>query len=275
MFFTLELILIGVITGLVSGLIGVGGGFIFIPLLTLIGVPMRSAAGLSLLFAACVSASGALSHYRQGTSDLMVAGVVTPGALITVSVGSYYSGVVPNNVLEVLFGLLVLVAALALRWQSAQRNPFPGAPVVGGGMIRPVWVVMRRAKVHDAEYLFPVSLLRGVAVGAVTGFLSGLLGVGGGWLMVTLFILVVGVPVQIAIGTSLLCILFPSLLGAMTHFALGHIDFASAIPAVLAGILGAVLGAKGTVVLLASRLQTIMIWLLGIVAVYMIGRGIM
>lgn len=274
MILTLELIFIGAVTGVISGLIGVGGGFIFIPLLTMVGVPMRSAAGLSLLFAACVSTSGAVSHLRQGTLDLVVAAAAIPGSLITVSIGAYCSGILPNRLLEVLFGLLVLLAALALRWQSVQRTPFPGGPVVGSGMSRPSWVVIRRAKVHGAEYLFPISLLRGVAVGAVTGFLSGLLGVGGGWLLVTLFILVVGVPVQIAIGTGLLCIVFPSVVGAVTHFALGHMGFASAIPAVLAGVLGAVLGAKWTVILSESRLQAIMIWLLGVVAVYMIARGI-
>jgi uncharacterized membrane protein YfcA len=128
---TLELVVIGALTGVISGLIGVGGGFIFIPLLTMIGMPMRSAAGLSLVFVACVATSGAVSHYRQGTGDLMVAAVVLPGALVTVPVGSYCSAILPNRLLEVLFGLLVLVAALALHWQSAQQKPFPGAPVVG------------------------------------------------------------------------------------------------------------------------------------------------
>lgn len=275
MVFTLELIFIGAITGVVSGLIGVGGGFIFIPLLTLIGVPMRSAAGLSLLFIACTATSGAVSHYRQGTKDLMVAAAVIPGALLTVPVGSYCSGILSNSVLEVLFGLLVLAAALALHWQSAQRSPFPGAPVVGSGTERPSWVVVRRAKVQGAEYLFPVNLLRGVAVGGVTGFLSGLLGLGGGSLLVILLVLVVGLPAPIAAGTSLLAIVLPALAGAMTHYGLGHIDIASAIPTVLAGILGAVFGARGTIILSTPQLQSIMMWLLALVSVYMIGRGIL
>lgn len=271
---TLELVVIGALTGVISGLIGVGGGFIFIPLLTVIGMPMRSAAGLSLVFVACVATSGAVSHYRQGTGDLMVAAVVVPGALVTVPVGSYCSAILPNRLLEVLFGLLVLVAASALHWQSAQQKPFPGAPVVGSGTTRPVWVVLRRAKVNGTEYLFPVNLLRGFAVGGIVGFLAGLLGVGGGSLLVVLLILVVGVPASIAAGTSLLGIIIPALAGALTHYGLGHIDMASAVPAVLAGVLGAVLGARGTLTLSESRLQSIMVWLFVLVAAYMIGRGI-
>lgn len=274
MIFTVELIFIGAVTGVISGMIGVGGGFIFIPLLTMIGVPMRSAVGLSLLFVACVATSGALSHLRQGTGDLMVASVVIPGALITVPVGSYCSGILPNRLLEVLFGLLVLIAAVALYWQSLQRTPFSGAPVLGSGTTRPSWIVLRRAKVHGADYLFPVNLLRGFAAGAATGFLAGLLGVGGGAFLVVLLILIVGVPVPIAAGTSLIAIVIPAVAGAVTHFSLGHIDTASAIPTVLAGILGAVLGTSGTVILSESRLQSIMIWLLVFVALYMIMRGI-
>ncbi|MFQ5802628.1 MAG: sulfite exporter TauE/SafE family protein [Candidatus Methylomirabilales bacterium] len=273
--FTLELVIVAAITGLVSGLIGVGGGFLFVPLLALIGLPMRSAAGLSLIYVACISTSGAVVHYRQGTADPVVAAAVVPGALITVSVGSYCSSILPNSLLEVLFGVLVLAAALALRWQSGQHRRVPGAPVVEGRTTRPRWIVLRRARVHGDEYLYPVSLLYGMVVGGGTGFLSGLLGVGGGWLLTTLFILVVGVPVPIAVGTSLLSIVFPSLVGAVTHYGLGHIDAAAAIPAVLAGILGAVLGTRGTVILSASRLQSIMMWLLGVVAVYMIGRGVL
>ncbi len=274
MFFTVELILIGVIAGIVSGLIGVGGGFIFVPLLTLIGVPMRSAAGLSLLFVACAATTGAVSHWRQGTGDLVVAAVVIPGALITVPVGSYWSGVLPNSLLEMLFGSFVLVAALALYWQSIQQKPFPGAPVVGSGLTRPAWIVLRRAKLNGAEYRFPVNLLRGFAVGGTVGLIAGLLGVGGGALLVVLLILVVGLPAPLAAGTSLLCIVIPSLAGAITHLGLGHIDAWSAIPAVLAGILGAFIGAKGTLLLSASRLQSVILWLLILVAVYMIGRGI-
>ncbi|MFQ5881894.1 MAG: sulfite exporter TauE/SafE family protein [Candidatus Methylomirabilales bacterium] len=275
MIFTLELLVVGAVTGLVSGLIGVGGGFIFIPLLTLIGVPMRSAAGLSLLYVAFTATSGAASHYRQGTTDFMVASAVAPAALITVPVGSYYSGILPNSILQVTFGLLVLAAASALQWQSTRRNPFPGVSILGTGMNRPIWVVVRRAKVQGNEYLFPVSLLRGVAVGGVTGFLAGLLGLGGGSLLVVLLMLVVGVPAPIAAGTSLLAILIPAIAGAITHYGLGHINIVSAIPAVLAGILGSVLGARGTVILSEARLQSIMIWLLALVAVYMIGRGIL
>jgi hypothetical protein len=274
MLFTFELILAGIVTGLVSGLIGVGGGFIFIPLLTLIGVPMRSAAGLSLLFAACVATSGAVSHWRQGTGDLMVAAVVIPGALITVPVGSYWSGVLPNSFLEMLFGTFVLVAASALYWQSIQQRPFSGVPVVGSGLTRPAWIVLRRAKLNGAEYRFPVNLLRGFAVGGIVGLLAGLLGVGGGALLVVLLMLVVGLPAPLAAGTSLLCIVIPSLAGAMTHLALGHIDAGSAIPAALAGILGAFIGAKGTLLLSESRLQSVILWLLVLVAAYMIVRGI-
>lgn len=274
MFFTAELVLIGAVTGLLSGMLGAGGGFLFVPLLTLVGVPMRSAAGLSLLYVACVATSGAVSHYRQGTTDVKVAAAAIPGGVMAVPLGSYCSGILSNDLLQVIFGLTVLGGALGLHWQSTHRTPFPGVPVLGAGMQRPLWVVLRRARVQGVEYLFPVSLLRGLVVGAITGFLSGLLGVGGGPIMVALLILLVGVPVQVAMGTSLLAIVVPSVAGVITHFGLGHIDIASAVPAVLAGALGAVFGARGALLLSANRLEAVLVWLLALVGAYMIGQGI-
>jgi len=273
MLFTLELILVGAVTGLLSGLLGVGGGFLFVPLLTLIGVPMRSAAGLSLLYVACIAAAGAVSHCRQGTADVKVAAAAIPGGVIVVPLGSYCSALLPNGLLQMTFGLLVLAAAGGLFWQSAERNPFPGVAVVGSGTRRPPWVIMRRARVQGVEYVFPVSLLRGFLVGAITGFFSGLVGVGGGPILVALLILVVGVPVHIAMGTSLLIIVLPAVGGAVAHYGLGHIDLASAVPAMLAGALGAVLGARRTLLLPAEGLKSLMIWLLVLVAIYMVGRG--
>ncbi|MCI0408160.1 MAG: sulfite exporter TauE/SafE family protein [Acidobacteria bacterium] len=274
MFFTAELVLIGAVTGLLSGMLGAGGGFLFVPLLTLVGVPMRSAAGLSLLYVACVATSGAISHYRQGTTDVKVAAAAIPGGVMAVPLGSYCSGILSNDLLQVIFGLTVLGGALGLHWQSTHRTPFPGVPVLGAGMQRLPWVVLRRARVQGVEYLFPVSLLRGLVVGAVTGFLSGLLGVGGGPIMVALLILLVGVPVQIAMGTSLLAIVVPAVAGAITHYGLGHIDILSTVPAVLAGALGAVFGARGALLLSVQRLEAILVWLLALVAAYMIGLGI-
>jgi len=92
--------------------------------------------------------------------------------------------------------------------------------------------------------------------------------------MVALLILLVGVPVQIAMGTSLLAIVVPAVAGVITHYGLGHIDIASAVPAVLAGALGAVFGARGALVLSAHRLESILVWLLTLVGAYMIGQGI-
>ncbi len=122
MFFAAELIVIGAVTGLLSGMLGAGGGFLFVPLLTLVGVPMRSAAGLSLLYVACVATSGAVTHYRQGTADVKVAAAAIPGGVVAVPLGSYCSAILSNDLLQVIFGLTVLGGALALHWQSTHRS---------------------------------------------------------------------------------------------------------------------------------------------------------
>lgn len=274
MILTLELVAIGAITGLLAGLLGVGGGFLLIPLLTLVEIPMRSAVGLSLLYVACTATSGAISHYRQGTIDLLVASAVIPGGLLTVPLGAYYSGVLSNSTLQVIFGLLALGAAVALHWQSTQQDLFPGLSVLGTGLRRSPWVVPRRTRVRGIEYLFPVNLLRGAAVGVVIGFISGLLGVGGGWLLLPLLILVVGVPIPLAVGTSLLAILIPAVVGVFTHYGLGHLDARTAFPIVLGGVIAAVPGAQGTALIPAARLRHLLTLLLIVVGIYMTAQGI-
>lgn len=271
---TLELVAIGAMTGLLAGLLGVGGGFLLIPLLILVEIPMRSAVGLSLLYVACTAASGAISHYRQGTIDLFVAFAVIPGGMLTVPLGAYYAGVLSNNTLQVIFGLLALGAAVALHWQSVQQDPFPGLSVLGTGLRRPPWVFPRRTRVRGTEYLFPVNLLRGAGVGVVIGFISGLLGVGGGWLLLPLLILVVGVPIPIAAGTSLLAILVPAIVGVFSHYGLGHLDVRTALPIVLGGVIGAVLGARGTALISSARLRHLLLLLLIVVGISMIAQGI-
>jgi uncharacterized membrane protein YfcA len=199
---------------------------------------------------------------------------VIPGGLLTVPIGAYYSGVLSNSILQVIFGLLALGAAVALHWQSAQQDLFPGLSVLGTGPRRSPWVVPRRTRVRGVEYLFPVNLLRGAAVGMIIGFVSGLLGVGGGWLLLPLLILMVGVPTPIAAGTSLLAILVPAVVGVLAHYGLGHLDVHTALPLILGGVVAAILGARGTTLISAARLRHLFTALLIIVGISMIAEGI-
>lgn len=111
--FTLEMIIIGGLTGVLSGLLGVGGGFIMIPLLIATGFLMRGAVAVSLLYVTFTAASGTLRHLRLGTVDPILGLILLSGATPMVLVGSHYSTILPHQTLQVVFALLVMGAAAA------------------------------------------------------------------------------------------------------------------------------------------------------------------
>ncbi len=104
--------------------------------------------------------------------------------------------------------------------------------------------------------------------------MSGLLGVGGGWILVPALVLFLRTPLRIAIGTSLLSILLPALVGATTHWQLGNLDVQASAPLILSGIVGAQFGATLLVKIPPLWLERLFIFLFSVAATYMLGQGL-
>lgn len=113
----------------------------------------------------------------------------------------------------------------------------------------------------------------GLVIGGCIGFISGLLGLGGGWLLVPLLVLVMRTPLPIAIGTSLLGILVPAIVGAASHWRLGNLDLMASLPLILSGVLGAQAGAALVVRVSRIWLERLLISLLLAASAYMLGRA--
>ncbi|HEU5394828.1 MAG TPA: sulfite exporter TauE/SafE family protein, partial [Candidatus Methylomirabilis sp.] len=253
-------------------LLGVGGGFVLIPLLTATQVPIREAVATSLLYVVFVAAAGAWSHLREGTVDWVLAATLAGGAIPAAPLGSLAAHHLPADLLEVVFGGLALAACAGL---FLRRGPRHGEHPDGlpAGPAR-AYIVWRRHRYGGSEHVFPVDLLRGVLLGVGIGFISGLLGLGGGWLLVPLLVLVMGIPVPVAVGTSLVAILAPALTGAAVHYRLGNLDPGRAVPLVLAGIVGARGGAWGVVHVPERHLKRTLVGLLLLGGGYMLARGL-
>jgi uncharacterized membrane protein YfcA len=208
----------GLATGLLSGTLGVGGGFILVPLLTVIGVPIHEAAGTSLAFVVLVAGAGAARHVRQSSADArLAAAIALPGA-VTAQLGAHVAHGLDEHVLALVFGLALVAVA--------------------------VWMLLAPDLPEGGPSDYRVDLPRAVLVGLVVGFASGLLGVGGGFLLVPALVLVLGVPLAVAVGTSLLAIILPAISGAVAYAALGSIDWTAVAATAPFGILGALYGAR-------------------------------
>jgi uncharacterized membrane protein YfcA len=127
--------------------------------------------------------------------------------------------------------------------------------------------------VGNEKVAYNLNFVSAVGVGACTGFFSGLLGIGGGWLMVPLLRLTMHIPIRVAIGTSLSGILLPAAVGTISHWRMGNIPFEGSIPLILSGMFGSQFGAILAVRLPRPWLERSLITLLAIAAAYMFARG--
>jgi uncharacterized protein len=210
-------VVIGFIAGLGSGLFGVGGGVITTPAVNvLLGGTAIEAVATPLPVIFPTSLVGAWTYYRAGEVSLRAAGwgalTGIPGAVI----GAYLTDFVNAH-------LLLFLTALLLAWTGYQ--------VVRGREPRVPWV---RGETPAWKY---------AAIGFVAGFISGMLGVGGGIVMVPAFTVLIGMPLKRALGTSLVTIAALVVPGTIVHWWLGHVDWAIFAVLTIGVIPGARLGA--------------------------------
>ncbi|MCB0047515.1 MAG: sulfite exporter TauE/SafE family protein [Caldilineaceae bacterium] len=210
-------ILLGFGIGLSLGLMGGGGSILTVPALVyFVGQSPQAAVTASLVIVGINSSMGAWLHRRQGTLDWKVALIFGGSGMAAAYIAAGWSQAFSPTMLMLLFALLMLAvgAFMVLRPQPADTE----------------------ARRHG----LPVIILSGIAVGILTGFL----GVGGGFLIVPALVMLVGLPMRQAVGTSLVIIAMNSLAGFLGHMNGAAVDFQMIFLFVGAGILGALAGAR-------------------------------
>jgi uncharacterized protein len=208
---------IGLIGGFFSGFLGLGGGVVMFPLLTLVGaVPVKLATGTNLIHILIAAVISTLAHYRAGRVDtksgiyLGIAGV--GGGII----GSFLSVPLSPRSLQFIYLCVVGLAAIMLFIPL----PIDSKTYRMGSFNKPA----------------------GVAIGLGVGSLAGLLGAGGGFITVPLMTYCLKIPLKVAIGTSLLIILVTSLGTFGAKLGVGHIDLSITLLALIGSIPGALIG---------------------------------
>jgi uncharacterized protein len=209
----------GFVSGVLSGLFGVGGGIVMTPAIQLLlGVSPIVALATPLPAIFPTAATGAYTYRRAGEADLRAAmWMAVPGIAGAVG-GAALTDVIQTD-------LLLVVTALLLAWQAIG--------ILQGGR--------RRDAVHPAH---PPTRAAYAAIGLAAGVISGLLGIGGGLIMVPLMVGFLGVPLKRALGTSLVAIVALVVPGTIVHAALGHIDWAIFGVVTVGAVPGARLGAS-------------------------------
>lgn len=205
-------LLIGILAGTLSGMIGIGGGLIAIPLMvSLLGMSQHRAHGTSLVIVVFSGITGAFTYAKSNTVDFTAALLITATAILTARVGARYAHCLPEWKLKRAFGVFMVIMSVL----------FLAKP-----LIPPLDLV-------SAPALRTLLLL---GTGTVTGFLSGMMGVGGGTVIVPVLVLFMGMGQHIAQGTSLLAMAPASASGAFTHWRLNNVE-QRVLPGMIAGVL--------------------------------------
>lgn len=254
----LVIILLGGAVGMLSGMFGVGGGFLTTPLLIFYGIPPMVAAASASTQVTGASVSGVFAHMRRGGVDFHMGAVLVAGGFLGTIFGAALFELLDawgqiDTVINILYTILLgsigtMMAREAWASVSATRSgkPLPARkrrhhPLVANLPWR--WRFYR-----SGLYISPLAPL---ILGFVTGILTMLLGVGGGFIMVPAMLYILGMSANVVVGTSLFQILFVTMSSTMVHsLTTKAVDIVLAVFLLIGSVTGAQIGAR-----LAQRMR--------------------
>jgi len=256
---------LGGIVGILSGMFGVGGGFIITPLLFFMGIPPAVAVATGANLVVASSVSGVLAQLKRKAVDFRMGFVLLAGGLIGSALGIWvFAWLTTLGQIDLFVQLsyvlfLGLVGAMMFKESlgALLRARKPGAPI-------------RRAHVHYAVHKLPlkmkfrasglyISVIPPMLAGAAVGFLSAIMGVGGGFIMVPAMIYLLGMPTKVVVGTSLFQILFVTAFTTVMHAVTSQtVDLVLALLLIIGGVIGAQIGSKIGLKLRAEQLRILL-----------------
>lgn len=263
--------------GFLSGLFGVGGGFLMTPLLIFIGVPPPVAVGTEANQIVASSVSGVLAHWRRANVDFKMGFVLLLGGFVGSSLGVILFKYLQNQgqldlVIKLSYVIFLGIIGFLMLWESSRT------------IIRSRSAAARRGKLHQHNWFHGlpfkmrfrksklyISAILPFLIGATVGVLSAIMGVGGGFIMVPAMIYLLGMPTSLAIGTSLFQIIFVTanvtFLQALT---VQTVDILLAVLLLTGAVIGAQFGSKYSVRMKGEQLRALLALLVLGVCVKMI-----
>lgn len=241
---------LGVSIGFLSGLFGVGGGFLLTPLLTFLGVPSAVAVATSASHVVASSVSGAVTHYRRGAVDIKMGLVMMGGSLVGTYVGvgavrilraaGYFELTV--SLIYVIF-LGVVGTIILIEGVNASRQMH----ATGSGMMRKSgqhgWMERLPFKMRFPRSKLYISAVPPVIIGMFIGCMSAVMGIGGGFVLIPAMIYLLRMPTGLVVGTSLFQIVFAAALATVLHAVENKtVDIVLATILIAGGVIGAQFG---------------------------------
>lgn len=232
-------ILIGILAGFLSGLLGIGSGLILVPTIAYIfGKDFNVAISCSLFTIAIISPLGTFRHYKYGNVKIKLGILLGTFGIFGSVLGGIISESLPSNILKILFAFALILTSIRMKMQLLPK------------------------KKDNNIITIPL-------IGFTAGFVSALLGLGGGIVMVPLMVFI-GIPIHLAVGTSLLAMIINAITGTITHAIYNSLVPIISISLAIGGILGVSTGVKTANKLDARKLKNVFGVFLIIIAIYII-----
>jgi uncharacterized membrane protein YfcA len=264
---------ISLIAGFLGALLGLGGGMIVVPALTLLlHVDIRLAIGASIVSVIATSSGAAAAYVRDRIANIRVAMFLELGTTLGAITGAYVAGIVPPRLLFILFGLVLGYSAFAM-FRGKKRTeetavPGPWARVLG--LKSSYW---DHALGEEVAYQ-PVRARIGLGLMYLAGIVSGLLGVGSGALKVPAMDLAMELPIKVSTATSNFMIGVTAAASAGVYFSRGQIDPFIAAPVAIGVLAGAYAGSRTLGRIDNKAMRVVFIVVLALIALQMLIRGV-
>ncbi|MER2535736.1 MAG: sulfite exporter TauE/SafE family protein [Rhizobiaceae bacterium] len=252
--------------GFLSGMFGVGGGFLITPLLIFYNIPPGIAVATGANQVIASSLSGALSHVKRRTLDFKLGSVLLVGGIVGSSAGAYVFALLRRLGQLDLFISLLYVALLGtvgslmlVESVNALRRTRSGAAPALKRSGQHNWIHRLPFKMRFRTSKLFVSVIPVLGLGAGIGFLSAIMGVGGGFIMIPALIYLLKVPTNVVVGTSLFQIIFVSAYTTIVQAAANQtVDVVLAFLLMIGGVIGAQYGAKAGQKLRGEQLRALL-----------------
>jgi uncharacterized membrane protein YfcA len=270
----LVLIALGTGVGFLSGMFGVGGGFLMTPLLVFTGIPSTVAVATTLSHVTASSMSGALAQWRKRAIDFAMAGVMMVGGVAGTLFGVWLFALMRRqgqmDLIVALTYVLMLgsIGIIMLRESLTALKAYRSGVTVSRPLVNRGWIQALPFKMRFRQSRLYISVLPPIAIGFGVGTLSAIMGIGGGFIIVPAMIYLLRMPTRVVMGTSLVQIIAVSaittVLQATSNFA---VDIVLAGLLVCGGVVGAQLGVRIGARLRGEQLRLLLALLVLAVAV--------
>ena len=252
------IVFIGMAVGALSGLFGVGGGFLMTPLLIFLGIPPVVAVGTEAPHVLASSVSGVIAHWRKKSVDFKMGFFLLAGGLVGSTIGVNIFKILRSYgqidiVIQILFVLFLGIIGFSMAFESARTTikSYRTTSSIRTKLHQHSWIHGLPFKVRFRRSKLYISALPPIVIGFIVGILSAMMGVGGGFIIIPAMVYILGMPTSVVVGTSLFQIIFVTANSTFFQAYLNQtVDIVLAALMILGGVIGAQIGVR-----IGSRLK--------------------